>query len=260
MKRTTYLLLASLAACGGGDPDTTADRRVIDVPDAGPGLPDTGPGPDASLNPEECNTTQQNCQDPVLSKCTVIFNGATFETECLEPTGMLAEGDTCVRDAEGNPGVGHDPCAAGLFCSGIALPTGPPPERACRKFCDSDLNCTVALQKCLSLDGDGPLQGICVPTCTLFDSATCVDPVNMSCSISINNNGADGMGTCRMNGIKVAGNACAGSQECSPNMNCISDGAGGGICANLCDAAHACPAGESCTAVPPLPNGGGFCQ
>ncbi len=256
MKRLAFATCVALAACGGDDGGSTADRRIIEVIDAA-ALPDMGPPPDASLNPEDCNTTSQNCQDPVVSKCTVIFNGATFETECLAPTGTLAEGDTCVRDAEGNTGVGHDPCAAGLFCSGIGLPIGPPPERACRKFCDSNLNCTVANQECLSLDGDGALQGICVPTCTLFGTDC---QAGMSCSISINNNGADGMGTCRTDGIGMSGNTCDANTDCATNMNCISDGAGGGICAALCDAAHACPGGMACTAVSPLPNQGGFCQ
>ncbi len=250
-----FLVLA-LSACGGDD-GSAADRRIIEVIDAA-ALPDMGPPADASLFMEECNTTTQNCQNPATPKCTFIVSGGALETECLAETGTVGESMTCLRTSEGDPGVGHDDCAIGLWCSGVALPTGPPPVRACRKMCSSNGDCTIAGEECLSIDGSGPLAGFCLPTCTLFDTATCM--ANMSCSININIDNTNGMGLCRMNGTKVAGNPCAAHSECSPNMNCISDGAGGGICANLCDAAHACPAGEACTAVPPLPNQGGFCQ
>src|SRR5688572_10601021 len=91
----------TLAACGGEDGMSFPDRPpivIIDAagtPDSNPLLPDAGPGPDGSVNPENCNTTQQNCVDPVESKCTVICTTpSTCETECLAPTGTVGEGGT----------------------------------------------------------------------------------------------------------------------------------------------------------------------
>jgi hypothetical protein len=262
MRRVGLVLLFSISsvvsACGGGDDGDNPDRRIIEVPDAA-ALPDMGPPADASLFMEECSTTLQNCQDPANPKCTFISVGGNLETECLPVTGTLANGETCMRESEAEADIGHDNCNIGLWCSGVSLPAGPPQQRACRMMCSDNGHCTTAGEQCLSIDGTDPLDGFCLPTCTLFDAATCM--TGMSCSIMINIDETSGMGICRMDGTIIAGNACgAVGQNCLPNMQCISDGMGGGVCANLCDGAHACPGGLACTAVPPLPNGGGFCQ
>ena len=91
MRRVGLVLLLSISsvvsACGGSDDGGTADRRIIEVPDAAV-LPDMGPPPDASLFMEECNTTLQNCQDPATPKCTfwIATMGGPIETECVPLT------------------------------------------------------------------------------------------------------------------------------------------------------------------------------
>jgi hypothetical protein len=263
MRRSSWLGFAfvaiGLVGCGGSD--STPDRIIIgDTPDAGGETADANVGPDAVPFQEECNTTTQNCLNPDTPKCTMIVVGDMVETECVEQTGTVAADEVCVRVSEGNGGVGRDDCAIGLFCSGLGLPPPPsqgvpPPERRCREFCDSNLDC-VTSQKCLSLDGTGPVQGLCVPFCALFGSDCDAVAANMSCSLIGNNDGATAFGICRGNGTVPHGGACMSNLDCQPNMNCISDG----TCAALCDNTHACPGGTSCTPVSGVENGGGFCQ
>jgi hypothetical protein len=253
MRAWSLLTVGLLAAVGCGDDGGTAppDRLVIEIPDAGEVIePDAG-----ELPQEECNTTLQDCEAPETPKCTVIIPAMTPETECLALTGTIAQDEVCMRTQEGNGGVGHDDCDVGLFCSGLGLPLGPPPVRRCRQFCDVNINCTSAGQRCVSLDGTGPLEGVCVPTCDLFSTSCDAVGAGMSCAITGNNDGTTALGMCRTNGAGAVGSACTLTTECGPNMNCLSNGQ----CAALCDSTHACPAGSTCATQPGLANMGGFC-
>jgi hypothetical protein len=252
--------LVVLAGCGGrlGGVDSGlgggADAAADAANDAG-GSPDSGglSGSDAGSNPADCDTTLQDCVDPVISKCTVIYNGSAFETECVTPSGMQMEGVLCMRAAAGNTGVGHDDCATGLFCAALGLPA---PELRCRRFCDTDAMCMTAGERCYGFDGPGPLAGFCVPTCTLFDAAGC--PSGMSCSLFLDNDEVASIGVCRPLGALPTGSGCTVPADCGANMNCAAGGLGE-VCTALCDSTHACAAGTVCNPQTGVPNGGGLC-
>src|SRR5262245_46510141 len=187
MKQGALVIAVAALACACGGVENAEDAATPDGagadgagPDgAGPdgGGPDAGP-PDGAVNPAACNATTQDCVEPTAPKCTWIMGPAAVETECEPLTGMHVEGDTCMRVAMGPTGLGHDDCDVGLFCASFGRPAG---MFTCRRFCDTDAQCTSTGEKCYSADGPGgALEGFCAPACILFSAGSCA--TGLSCS------------------------------------------------------------------------------
>lgn len=251
-------LLFSAAACGdddGGDGNTPRpDSGIVLPPDANMTTADAGMPPQTS-----CDTVVQDCMDPAMPKCTIIYVGMTLTVSCVAQTGTVGRDMTCTRAAQGNSGVGRDDCDKGLFCSGLTFPLdamGNATMRACREFCRNDTTCEAG-ERCYALGGNlMPPNGLCLKSCALF-GADCMS--GTTCSISsLNATQNEFAGLCRPIGTEPAGAACESSNDCQANMQCLFDMMGNGTCGRLCDNNNPCAMG-TCNPVPGLPNGGGFC-
>jgi hypothetical protein len=254
---------------GGGDtgggtdtrspPDVKPDTRGSDTPtDSGGGTCDP--------------VAQTGCTAP-STKCTAVDDGTGVGTMpgCVTPSGTAAADDSCTRDSETPAGVGHDSCAAGSYCSGYGSLSSPP-DRHCRKFCADDTGCPTG-HKCMALIVDpsgSPLDGICVPTCTLFGTDC---PSGLNCGVtSLDEDGSNVIFSCRQVGTAAVGAPCVTSggtagpapYDCVADSLCFDPAGGSGtafVCNGLCDGTHTCPTGKTCnTSGTGLPTGDGVCN
>ena len=211
--------LLMLGGCGGHDGVAATDARVVDGPVA-------------------CDAVDQDCPDG--DKCTFVDPEADgFERACVAPTGTRAEGDRCVRGADGPAGLGHDDCAPGLFCSFIGVvPPSAGGSRLCRRACEADAGCATG-QRCAVL-ADG--QGLCGPTCAAF--GPCAG--GMSCADAWTGTGGDRdlFLVCRVAGPVALGQPCGLDDECGADAICLTELFGvPSVCAALCDGEHPCATG-----------------
>lgn len=260
MMKSRMAIVAALALAGCNDADDhhehgapQADARPMTKPSA-----DAGIQRDAAPPQETCSTVVQDCMNPLKPKCTIVFEGVEIDTECVAQAGTVGRDQSCTRTNPGNPGVGRDDCAMGLFCSGMGFPqdmSGAATMRACREFCYEGSTCAAG-EACAALDNLTPQNGLCMKTCALF-GADCA--AGTSCSISSLTGEEMYVGLCRSTGTAAAGAACESSTDCQANLQCLFGDHGSGACGSLCDEAHPCSAG-SCMAIPGLPAAGGFCQ
>ena len=252
------------------DSGTTGDTKTGDTK-ADTKTGDTTPPGDTSSG--TCDpVAQTGCSAP-STKCTAVDDGTGVGTMpgCVTPSGTAAVDATCTRDSETPAGVGHDSCAAGAYCSGYGSLSSPP-DRHCRKFCADDTGCP-STHKCMALivdPGGSPLDGICVPTCTLFGTDC---PSGLNCGVtSLDMDGGSVITSCRQVGTAAVGAACAttGSSPGPAPYDCVADSlcfdpAGGTgtafVCNALCDGTHTCTAPATCmTSGSGLPTGDGICQ
>lgn len=234
------LLLIAVAACA---------TEPADAPDAGEATADASVPPDATTT-ASCDPVAQDCPDE--AKCSFVDpEGDGFDRACVAEQGAGAAGEPCTRAAAGDPGLGRDDCAPGLFCTYIGVP---PPSaggtRLCRPVCDEATPCPDGLT-CARL-AEAPAQGMCGPACAPFagtcaDGMTCADPWT----------GLDGAQflTCRMPGVTPTGGACGHSEDCPADHVCAGF-PGAEQCLALCDDAHPCAAG---TCVRPEGDAAGAC-
>jgi hypothetical protein len=119
----------------------------------------------------------------------------------------------------------------------------------CRRMCDERLECggegTCELQP-------SGLFGACVCQLRASDCGA-----GRSCKVAGNYQGASAL--CEQNGRGVVGTPCVVSKDCGSDLVCWGTDAAGYFCRQTCDASLACSGGQSCTAIPGLPNGGGLC-
>jgi hypothetical protein len=176
----------------------------------------------------------------------------------------------CIRTPlTGNASVGHDDCAAGLWCSGLGFPDDPvagvPTMRACRSWCRASTDCDMAGgEQCVALGDLTPQDGFCLPTCPLWGT-TCTD--GMACQYLGTIEGAAGpaVGYCGTAGpVPINGDctvdACAADLLCITNNMTMETS-----CRAMCDTAggaagtHPCPAGQTCGTFQDAPAGFGIC-
>jgi hypothetical protein len=276
---------SSSSSSGGASKDSGTDTNVGGndsvVTDEGTDTrsppdvkPDTRSGdtPPADTGPTTCDPVKQTgCSTP-STKCTAVDDGTGTGTMpgCVTPTGTAAVDASCTRDSETPAGVGHDTCAAGAYCSGYGSLSSPP-DRHCRKFCADDSGCP-STHKCMTLivdpSGTG-LDGICVPTCTLFGTDC---PTGLNCGVtSADMDGSSIVFSCRQVGTAAVGAPCVTSggtaapapYDCVGDSLCFDPAGGSGtafVCNGLCDGTHTCPTGKTCnTSGTGLPTGDGIC-
>ncbi len=258
------LTLAMVLSIGCGDDD---GGGVI------PGTPDSGitlPGADAAV--ESCDTVTQDCEAET-DKCSVNVEvpatGAVWSTTCRPITGSLELGAMCMRDPSvGNPGVGKDNCAEGLYCTARGNPDGDvtPEARVCRRFCQSTAGCTGggANFTCMQLTTNlTPATGICIDSCAPLGTGTCVEGAWCTPQSDI-----QGMtkGECTEAGTAEVNTECAGTITCGANLICVTSTMGEtmtNVCRAVCDLAATpafpCAMGETCSPIGGFPADYGVC-
>ncbi len=261
---------ATVTDTGTTAPDTAVGKDTGTTPvDTGTGdtkvatdaKADSKPPTDTAPPPPDCDPIKQTGCSGATSKCTAVDDGSGTSTTpgCMK-AGTAAVDAPCTRTSETPAGIGDDTCAPGSYCSGIGSLTSPP-TRHCRKFCADDKGCGTG-QKCSILIADSggtALYGICVPTCTLFGTDC---PSGQNCSVLIGDmDGTALYGTCRAAGTVAAGASCAAATDCANDLVCNDPkSTGADSCNALCDTAHACTGGKTCTPAGSLPLGGGICE
>ncbi len=146
----------------------------------------------------ECNIATQNC--PTGQKCTVTLRVVRGENEGLigyrcvpivRGGGPLADDDVCAEppwsmySAEGTFDLYSDLCDRGASCMGTPEVRGTRVANYCKKFCNNDVPCAGANERCLALPFDNTL-GTCmrVDDCDPVTQEGCA--ANSSC-ILLNN-------------------------------------------------------------------------
>lgn len=203
-----------------------------------------------------CDPLAQNCAG-ADTKCTVIQNGNGMLASHCEPVmGENAVDQPCMRTTDGGA-PGFDDCQRGAFCSSAGSINATVSARHCRAFCVTDTDCKAANSKCIAVTNS---DGICVPTCTPFDAATC--PMDFECSVvSSDADGLNAYPTCRSVGATAQGQPCSNITDCVSNTRCIdAKNDGKFTCVAICDMSHACPAGATCRPIMGIPNKGGICH
>jgi hypothetical protein len=266
--------IAGMAGIGGmsgsgGIPDApmidaSIDARTIDAPmiDARIDGPTVDAGAPMSCNPTLDGTSTPNgcANDPGGPKCAATFpDPLTGPVLQCEPAGTVAAGGSCVRtvDSSGNEIAGVDNCING-YCSGFDATNG----RICAPYCDAATratNCT-STQDCFlqATGGNGNLYGLCRRTCDPFGAQSQCPQNNTGapgataqvCSWSVLEN-RSGIGAfCSIFGgtVSVEGGVCNPNTtptptDCAAGLICLGDN----TCHKLCDATHACAAGQMCS-------------
>jgi hypothetical protein len=227
----------ALAACGGG-----GGGNIGGTPDAGILLIDAGPDAPPSLS--ECDTTAQDC--PLATqKCTVGINAAgDWLTACRDikpdPVGLNM---ACMRDSEGNAGVGRDNCDKGLYCTALGNPDGTfgIGHQTCRAFCRATSACADGFE-CMGLTDLTPTDGICIDSC---------DPLGAGCDEAAtppawcqpkDNILGVSRGICVQAGGLQVDAICSGAgitDTCAANLLCVGNDDNGFTCRPICSLADA---------------------
>lgn len=165
-------------------------------------------------------------------KCTIQGTPPAVRVSCVAE-GTVRPGDPCFYD----PASDTDDCVAGSFCGPAASgdPNAPP---ACTRFCASDSDCESG-----SICGAFPASehlpgGSCVQSCSIFGSEC--GPGATCSSSRLDTDGAH-FPVCRPVGPGLAGDPCQGQLDCGANEGCAN-----GVCTELCDQNHPCPAAKAC--------------
>lgn len=176
---------------------------------------------------------------------------------CLAVTGTVEADRACQREADGEPGFGHDDCAAGLACTYLGvLPPAAGGTRMCRRFCHSDDDCPGS-QVCARVSDQSPPDGFCGPPCRPFgndcgSAMTCADVWSSAADPNRY------LVFCRVPGPLADGASCGKDEDCGVDRACIASSPNSAtVCRPLCDAAHPCAAG-SCQ-VEDAASGVGYC-
>jgi hypothetical protein len=218
----------------GGTGDAQAPAEDAGAPDV---LGDT-------IN-AHCDPVKQDCADPAL-RCQIISLGGEYVTGCQPPwdPAVNKEGEICSYRK-----TGYDDCVKGLHC----MPDGVT-ATACRRFCQRDSDCGAG-SKCGAITTVAPYFGACWKPCAPFSAdcpgGTCSSP----------HTGIDQSNTfeaCREIGAGGLGTSCKAQWDCAADLNC--QGRNGFQCKPMCDDAHPCGDGGTCTTYPGLANNGGACE
>ena len=247
MRIVFFALGLSLVGCGAKSLPAQPDMALGTV-DFATGLTSD----DLAVTPNGCSTLQQDCSDP-NQKCNLVVDNVknVYAEACVDLMGTKALGETCMRAAAGNDGVGHDNCAKPLYCSDYGSNNPTNPDRHCRKFCSKNSDCAQK-EACLSLMG---IQvGTCAPTCTPFGS-DCSNGLN--CSDALGDVNQKYAYLCRTPGTGKEGAEC--TVGCVQDTVCLLSVNMKSYCYKLCNGQHPCQSG-TCKAIAGDVNNGTVCQ
>ncbi|MBX3190140.1 MAG: hypothetical protein KF819_24145 [Labilithrix sp.] len=171
-----------------------------------------------------------------------------------EPEAGLRESAADAPEADALPSgeLSCDPaagCGPGMVCTDVGRPTP-----FCRAACASDDDCVAVTTACVLLTAGPPASGACVPTCTPFGGGC---PGTLTCTA----HAPDVAGVtqppkaaksafCRVPGALALGASCVDDPlGCVANAECVffpqnGEDVDDSKCHALCDAAHACAAGN----------------
>lgn len=187
----------------------------------------------------------QRCQpfQPAMN-ATPLADGFTA---CVA-AGTLTEGMPCTRTGGR---VGLDSCAAGLFCSRFSATDTA--SYTCQRVCANNATCRTG--ELCSLVASQPHAGVCRPRCALLGTDC---PTGSTCrpTEAFDSGDADTDpprfdARCSAVGAAGSGTACTYDDDCGANLLCASQGTTTPPvfqCRAACDATHACPTGQHCSA------------
>jgi hypothetical protein len=235
---------------GGGDADTDADADSDSDADA-----DTDADADADSDTDPacddggyfCRLVEPQCGCAGGQKCVVI----DADTRGCTGVGANDEGDACGAG-------GDDDCEVGLMCV-----SGPEGDDICRRFCDTDRDCTGGDGSlCTGSVGDAggafPDVATCSVDCNPLTSSGC--RTGTSCNIFVTVAGGDTYLTDCDEHENAAGTqdvACDpdAGPYCARGYACIDAGDGAGnLCRAWCDdpgGIGACAGGRTCNGFDP---------
>ena len=206
--------------------------------------PDTGVGADAfaadtgadSGGPRHCDPWVELLAPSCLAseRCSVPADGSSTG-DCV-PNGTVALGEPCTP-----PTTGYDDCVRGAQCDHDL--------NICLAYCSEPTAECVGFAMCFGDMAAGTLQGICFPTCDMFDvtSAGCAGGF---CLAGRALSGVT-VGSCfaRLDGTRALGEDCSTSALCEPGAMCsrLVPSLGSSLCLEVCDPAHPCTGGSTCT-------------
>ncbi len=248
----------STFACVGGavDSGTGGGTGVDSGTGGGTGTIDAGVDA-GTLVPSgtiSCNVQTQNCPTGLGYQCLYIDNtgnGRCFTGDCNFVTQDCAGTDKCQFGIAGDGGVGRVCGPAGAAAEGAACGTAGSDdcvegttcvnlngsnERRCRKYCNSNANCTAGTlcQSLVSVSGTPQLPAICVPV------QTC-DPLVQNCTTVGEACYPITEGEyCLQAGTAAVGTSC-GNVNCVKGAVCLIVG-GAGTCKQLCNLDGGLPA------------------
>jgi len=204
-----------------------------------------------------CDAAAQDCG--AGQRCNLVGVGGgnnTALTACI-PAGVGADGAMCTR-ADGR--LGADGCGVGLTCANYGQAAGG--DRTCQRLCRSTADCMGGA--CIVV-ADAPRTGVCRARC---------EPLGTDCAAGtcryLNSWPAESPDTapallattCEPVGAAAEGAMCASSLDCDASLACARrTGADPFACRRICDMAHACPMGTTCTGMmsPTNPTAAGAC-
>jgi hypothetical protein len=223
------LTCLALTACGSsGD-----DDDILPTPDAGVHV-----GPDAMVVAASCMTDLQDCPDP-NQKCTVsIDTSNNWSTVCRDIHENAVGIDVaCMRDSDGNTGVGRDNCDKLGYCTALGNPDGTfgIGFQTCRQFCRATSQCD-GTHECMTLTDLVPADGICIDSCTALGTDTCTDGAWCEPKDNIQ---LESRGICVKGGTLTLGQTCGGAvaDDCATNLLCVSHPDMTSTCDQVCDLA-----------------------
>jgi hypothetical protein len=204
-----------------------------------------------SAVPGACDPVAQTCS--TIQRCTLNHNTPNT-TFCESGTGTQAEFTSCT------PNASSDDCMRGTVCLQVGMTT----SLVCKRFCNTDSDCAGNVCSIAIGNTIGPLHA-CAQKCQVLNQSTCT-VAGESCYLGLNVTGQLTQ-QCSPTGSKVAGDACAIANDCTPGLVCIKPtmtdgGATDFTCHKACNAgtnttcmaSGDCQGGSCC----PFPNQGGL--
>ncbi len=251
--RAAIMFAVVLSGCGGDNNTSTHDMSMtLDLTTTA----------DFSL-PPTCDVVKQTgCA--AMQKCIPSFNAAGKTSGLCVNNGTVAEGASCMATTEQDRD--NDDCKAGLACDVLADLSGT--TFACRKYCNTDSDCTSG-QKCAGFIINTDVSyGLCLPTCTPFTTGAC--PGGSDCSVAFNDTATTsssnvGFFVCKATGAAALYAPCMHNFDCGADLECDFNN---GWCSQNCDSTHLCtqpPASDggaasvTCNVFDNQPNMEGFC-
>jgi hypothetical protein len=137
-------------------------------------------------------------------------------------------------------------CGVGFTCVDLGVD-----KDQCRKFCNTDFECSGTGTRCIRdlLDASAiPIPGVklCSNSCSPTPQSGC--PASTNCIPVKVTDGKPNYTDCFSAGTKSVGASCLNSHECAIGLACFGFSVPG-VCKKLCDAgiASTCPNGQTCS-------------
>ncbi len=241
--------------CPAGNPDTIATldmpfmRAVVaaTVVAAKTTLDAVDPGTSLIGYAAACDIDAQDCG--AGKRCTFADDGGAVKRTCVDLADQpAAQDEVCTRP---NGLLGHDTCAAGLFCSfygGRHLSGSGDTatyERVCSPLCAAADDCGEQ-GRCMYLsDSLYERMGYCRPSCADPFGTSCGDDQKCAPQARIEGGFITTL-ICTPAGPAAAGEGCTYNTDCGVGHACAQNANAALVCTPYCDAAHACAPGYQC--------------